>query len=200
MLIIGLTGGIGSGKSTVAHLFANLGVPIIDADIIAREITQPDQPAFAAIIKHFNECLLLPDGTLDRTALRKIIFKQPLERKWLENLLHPLIEHSIKKYIEGLTAPYCITVIPLLLEVSPYTFIDRILVIDAPENLQIERAMTRDSTDKTQIEAIMSTQINRQERLSKAQDIITNDGNLENLLPQVQKLHQFYLKLSHKEL
>lgn len=196
MFVVGLTGGIGSGKSTVAQLFAERGVPIIDADVISREITQPDSPAFLDIIDHFNQELLLEDGTLDRTKLRNIIFEDPNERRWLEELLHPLIRSEMNKRIKKITAPYCIAVIPLLLEVEFYSFINRILVVDAPENLQVDRVTARDKSQKAHVEAILKAQANRLDRLARAQDLIINDGNLEDLIPQVEKLHEKYLEMS----
>jgi dephospho-CoA kinase len=137
MLVVGLTGGIGSGKSTVANMFAALGVSVIDADVISREITQSGKPAFNSIIKHFGERLILPDGKLDRSQLRDIIFEDPKQRLWLENLTHPLIRDEMSRQIKNITAPYCIAVIPLLLEVEFYSFINRILVVDASEQKQI---------------------------------------------------------------
>lgn len=196
MLVIGLTGGIGSGKSTVAKLFAEHGVPVIDADQIARELTQPKQPALSKIIRHFGREILQKDGALDRTQLRKIIFHDPQQRGWLEKLLHPLIQRKIKEQIKTFSAPYCITVIPLLFEVKPYPFIDRILVVDTPEYLQIARITSRDKLAKPHIEAILETQVKRDHRLAEAHDIISNEGSLASLIPQVEKLHQFYLSLS----
>lgn len=184
MLVIGLTGGIGSGKSTVATLFANHGVPIIDADIVAREVTEPHEPALKHITTHFGDHLLLKDGQLDRTALRNIIFEQPNERIWLENLLHPIIRQRIEQQINRVAAPYCIVIIPLLFETGPYPFLNRILVIDAPENDQIERAASRDESAQSQIASILKTQATREERLKGADDIIINQGPLTNLPPR----------------
>ncbi|MCW5584393.1 MAG: dephospho-CoA kinase, partial [Gammaproteobacteria bacterium] len=161
MLVIGLTGGIGSGKSTVANLFAEQGVPVIDADVIAREITAPNKPAFSSIVKHFGQSILNPDGTLDRTKLRQIIFHNPKQRLWLEKLLHPQIRNEMQQQIAKMTAPYCIAVIPLLLEVEFFSFINRILVVDAPESAQIRRVMLRDHMSQPDIEAILKTQAPR---------------------------------------
>ncbi|OGT38868.1 MAG: dephospho-CoA kinase [Gammaproteobacteria bacterium RIFCSPHIGHO2_12_FULL_38_14] len=199
MLIIGLTGGIGSGKSTVAHLFAAKNVPIIDADIIARELTQKNEPAFLEIVLHFNKDILHEDGNLDRIKLRNIIFNQPKERLWLENLLHPLIQNEIVKQIKKISAPYCIVVIPLLLEVEPYEFIDRVLVIDTLEHLQIKRVRERNQMKESQIQAIMDSQVTRDYRRSKAHDLINNDGVLSDLIPQVDLLHEQYLKISKEK-
>jgi dephospho-CoA kinase len=195
MLVIGLTGGIGSGKSTVADLFADLGVPIIDADAKAREVTQPDKPAFLNIVKHFGDDILLSNGTLDRAKLRNIIFSDSKERLWLENLLHPLIREEMQHEINHLTGPYCIAVIPLLLEVEFYSFINRILVVDASLDAQIVRVMTRDKMNKLAVEAILKTQATRVDRKARAQDIIINDGTLADLIPQVEKLHEKYSKM-----
>jgi dephospho-CoA kinase len=195
MLVVGLTGGIGSGKTTVASLFADLGVPIIDADDVAKAVTQPDQPAFMDIIDHFDEELLKYDGTLDRAKLREVIFKHPEERQWLENLLHPLIIEEMQRRIKSLTNPYCIAVIPLLIETGPYPFIDRILIIDTPEHLQRERATSRDKAHPDHIQAIINAQSKRDHRISQAHDIITNDSVKDHLVPQVESLHLLYTRL-----
>src|SRR3990167_9153681 len=154
--VIALTGGIGSGKSTVAELFAKLGTPIIDADLIARELTHIDQSAYKDIVNHFNEKQILKaDQTLNRNKLREIIFEDQKERQWLENLLHPLIQEKIADEIKKVSAPYCIVVIPLLFEVTPYNFIDRILVVDSPEEQQIARVIARDKTNSALIKKIL---------------------------------------------
>ncbi|MBV9576665.1 MAG: dephospho-CoA kinase [Gammaproteobacteria bacterium] len=196
MLVIGLTGGIGSGKSTVAELFRQHHVPIIDADVIAREVTQAGTPLLLQIAEHFGNEILLNNGSLDRAKLRQIIFHQPNQRLWLENLLHPIIREEMQQKINKLSSPYCIAMIPLLLEVEFYSFINRILVIDAPEQLQIERTALRDKAQKSQIEIILKAQAKREYRLAHAQDIIINDGKIEDLIPQVEKLHQEYLKMA----
>lgn len=196
MLVIGLTGGIGSGKTTVANLFAEHGVPIIDADVIAREITQPHEKAYEAIVRHFGHQIILPSDQLDRAQLRKIIFAQTRERRWLENLLHPIIRDKIEQRIHLIDAPYCITVIPLLLEVTPYSFIDRILIIDTPEIQQIDRVIKRDKIEKETVYAILESQIAREERLTQADDVIINDGSLADLETQVTNLHAKYIQLA----
>ncbi|TAK79235.1 MAG: dephospho-CoA kinase [Gammaproteobacteria bacterium] len=196
MLVIGLTGGIGAGKSTVAQLFADRGVPLIDADLIARKVAEPNTPAFTAILNHFGEAALTKNGTLDRAKLRHIIFTDTDQRCWLEDLLHPLIRDEIEKRIKEIKAPYCIAVIPLLLEVKPYHFIDRILIVDSPESLQLERAAARDKSERAYIEAIVKTQVDRQHRLAQAHDVIVNDGNIADLIPQVESLHQQYLTMA----
>lgn len=196
MYVVGLTGGIGSGKSTVTNLFAKRGVPIIDADVVARDLTEPGKPAFYEITQHFSHYNLIKDGKLDRAKLRHLIFQDQTERMWLENILHPLIRKEIERELSRLTAVYSIVVIPLLFEVKPYSFLNRILVVDAPLNAQIERASTRDNTTRQHIESIINTQIAREDRTARAHDVIINDGKLTDLEPQVQKLHDMYLKLS----
>lgn len=199
MLIIGLTGGIGSGKSTVARLFADKGIPVIDADIIARNVTEAGEPALTAIAEHFGVNVIMKDGNLDRPKLRTIIFQDPNERQWLEQLLHPLIRDKITQQLATLSAannkaPYCIIVIPLLLETASYSFIDRILVVDTPEHIQIVRVSTRDQALAATAKAIIDTQLAREERLKQADDVIVNDGTHADLTPQVDKLHDQYSK------
>lgn len=196
MLVIGLTGGIGSGKTTVSNLFAKHNVPIIDADIIARDITKPGNEAYNKIIAHFGNAVIKPDGYLDRAGLRRIIFADDSERKWLEGLLHPIIRKRIADEIKKLHAPYSIVVIPLLHEVTPYPFINRILVVDTDEGTQIKRVIARDNTSEQQVRSILRTQLKREERRLKSDDVIINDGHIGELSAKVAKLHKFYLKLS----
>lgn len=198
MMKIGLTGGIGSGKSTVAQLFSELGIPVIDADVIAREVVMPGAKALTKIVEHFGSTILTTNGELDRQQLRQKVFSDSKERKWLEQLLHPLILEEMKSRAEQLHGDYCLLVIPLLLEIAPYEIIDRILVVDIPEELQIIRAQQRDNTNAAQIDAIIKTQVNRLQRLAVADDVIHNDGNLADLKKQVLELHQFYLDLIKK--
>lgn len=192
MLIVGLTGGIGAGKSAVADLFAKHGAPIIDADAIARQLTLPDQPAYLDIIDHFEENILQANGSLDRAKLRAIIFHHPEERLWLEGLLHPLIRQEIKTQLEGLNAPYCIVVIPLLSNLEHYTFLDRVLVVDAPVSEQIKRVEKRDKMSIEQINTILKTQLSREERVLLADDVIMNDNTPDSLNHQVERLHRIY--------
>lgn len=196
MMIIGLTGGIGSGKSTVADLFAKHGIPIIDADQIARDLTLPNQPALNAIAKHFGLHFLNQDGTLDRRQLRTLVFNDKTARHWLESLLHPLIQDEIRKKIKLLSADYCIAVIPLLLETGNYPFIDRVLVIDTDIDLQIDRVMKRDHSTAIDVQAMINTQINSRERLIRADDIIINRGHIDTLVEQVNLLHEKYTNCS----
>lgn len=196
MLVIGLTGGIGSGKSTVARLFAEKGVTIIDTDQLARDITLPGQEALAKIIEKFGKGILLPDKTLDRSQLRKIVFTDLHKRQWLEQLLHPLIRAETQRRIESATSPYCMVVIPLLLETKPNPLVKRILVVDLPEEQQLLRAHLRDQLPEKEISAIMRSQVTREQRLAAADDVIDNHGTLAELIPQVEKLHQSYCNSS----
>jgi dephospho-CoA kinase len=196
MFVVGLTGGIGSGKSTVAALFAELGVPIIDADVIARELTTPATFAFSLIVKHFGQTILQPNGSLDRRKLRLLIFADTQQRLWLEQLLHPLILEAMQQQIAQLHTPYCIAVIPLLLEVASFSFINRILVVDTPEAEQIKRVSARDHLTPSEVDAILKTQTTREIRHAKAHDILSNDGSLEALITKVQQLHIQYLQMS----
>lgn len=198
MLVVGLTGGIGSGKSTVAKLFADKGVRVIDTDQLARDLTQLNQPAFKKIIEKFGTALLNEDGTLNRAALRKIVFADPEKRMWLEKLLHPFIRMEIKRQIKINHSPYCIVMIPLLLETKPNPLIQRILVVDATEEQQIERAHTRDKLSIEEIKTIMQSQVKRDQRLAAADDIIDNAGQPEGLTSQVNKLHEFYLSIAKR--
>ncbi len=195
MLVVGLTGGIGSGKSTVATLFAKHGIPIIDADLIARSLTQPHQPAWEKILEHFGPTFLKPDQTLDRQKLREHIFNHPTHRYWLETLLHPLISQQIKNELEKIHAPYCLVVIPLLVETGPYHFIKHILVVDTPEETQILRLKTRDQAKAEDLQKIIATQANREKRLAAADEVVHNTGSLKDLQMQVEHLHRLYLSM-----
>lgn len=195
MLVIGLTGGIGSGKSLVCELFKRLGVPIIDADVIAKSLTQPDMPAFQQICAHFGDHVL-SQKTLDRQKLRKIIFRDAQERAWLEGLLHPMITAEMQRQLSLIHAPYCLLAIPLLLEVAPYTFIDRILVIDSHDETRIARVMQRDQISREAVCAMMATQVTQAERLQRADDILENNGDIVQLEKKVKVLHEQYMALS----
>lgn len=196
MLIIGLTGGIGCGKSTVANLFAEHGITVIDSDQLSRDITQPGTPALKKIIHRFGNTIIHHDGKLNRAALRKIIFSNEEDRIWLEQLLHPLIRKEMQSRIMHAPSPYSIIVVPLLFETKRNPLINRVLVIDTPVEEQIRRALVRDNSTIEDVAAILKTQVSRETRLAKADDIIYNHGLFEELSPQVNKLHQFYLTLS----
>ena len=195
MLVIGLTGGIGSGKTAVCQLFEKLGIPIIDADVIAHELTQADQPAVQKIIDVFGPNLLDNKGALDRTKLRQIVFSDPDKRFELESILHPLVLVEIHTRIQAMDTPYCVICIPLLLETDMTENIDRVLVVDAPEELQISRTQERDNLTSDEIHQIMSAQTSRSQRLDAANDVITNDSDMANLEKQVTVLHNRYLEL-----
>lgn len=194
-LTIGLTGGIGSGKSVVATLFKQHGVTVIDADDIAKKVVEPGRPALLDIKAHFGEDYLL-DGKLNRTRLREHIFNLPEEKKWLENLLHPLIRQEMLDEINAATTPYCIVVIPLLIENHPHPLIKRILVVDTDESRQIQRTLSRDKTSEESVKKILEAQASREERLRLADDVIVNTSDLQSLEAQVAALHKKYLALS----
>ena len=195
-LIIGLTGGIGSGKSEASKRFAERGILIVDADIVAREAVEPNSFALKQISDHFGKDILNASGELNRSKLRAIIFSTPSEKIWLESLLHPIINASIRQQLANASSAYAILASPLLLETKQFELVDRILVIDVDEQLQIERASQRDNNKPGQIKAIMQTQLSRQERCVRADDIILNNGNIAALDEQVEKLHQLYLTLA----
>lgn len=198
---VGLTGGIGSGKTTVANAFAKLGVPIIDADQIAHDITNPEKPAYQKIIAHFGKSILQPNNAIDRKKLRELIFNQPTERQWLENTLHPLIRSEMKKIISTITSPYCICVIPLLAESTGIDFIDRVLVVNASLEKQISRAQLRDKATAEQIKKMINAQAHQTKRLKIADDIIQNeDDNIASLDMQIHSLHQQYLSLAKQNM
>ncbi|MCX8663050.1 dephospho-CoA kinase [Gilliamella sp. B2911] len=191
--IVALSGGIASGKSTIAHLFAQLGVPIIDADIIARQVVEVGTPALEQITKHFSQEILLENGELDRGQLREIIFNNDHERLWLNNLLHPIIAQETQKQFAQQTNPYVIWVVPLLIENNLHQLADRVLMIDIPEALQLERLINRDRISESLAKKMIATQVCLTDRLAFADDIIVNDGDLESLKIQVDNLHKQYL-------
>lgn len=193
--ILGLTGGIGSGKSAAAQCFVDLGVHLVDADNAARWVVEPGRPALAQIAEHFGPSVLQADGTLNRSPLRELIFKDPQQRVWLESLLHPLIREEIRQYLARAESAYAILVSPLLLETSQHQMVQRVLVIDVPESVQIERTVVRDKTNEEQVRAILKAQASRKERLSRADDVIVNDRDPAWLKSEVERLHHFYLTL-----
>jgi dephospho-CoA kinase len=197
--IVGLTGGIGCGKSTVTALFANLGVQFVDADIVAREVVQPGQPCYQAIVQQFGAEIRNADQSLNRSTLRERIFSNAADKQWLEQLLHPAIRQQLVAQLAALTSPYALLVAPLLLENKLQYLVQRVLVIDLPASLQLSRAMARDNASAQQISAIMAAQISRSERLKLADDIITNDSTLAELAPRVAALHQQYLQLAAQQ-
>ena len=196
-LVVGLTGGIGSGKTTVANGFGKLGIPLIDADLIARELVEPGQAALEEICAVFGPGCLSADGRLDRTRIQQQIFADKALRLRLEAILHPEIRKRIKALIADIRTSYCIVVIPLLLETGQDDLVDRILVIDAPEEEQIKRVAARDKLSHNAIIRVMHTQADRETRLASADDIIVNNSDLETLTSQIQSLHHRYLELSN---
>ncbi|MEX2334423.1 MAG: dephospho-CoA kinase [Pseudohongiella sp.] len=194
--VVGITGGIGSGKTAATDAFAALGITVVDADLVSRDVVRPGTPALTEIARHLGKEFLLADGNLDRRALRELIFRDPATKKWLEALLHPLIRQEIVMQLQHSKSPYTLLSSPLLLETDQQTLCNRVLVIDAPESLQLERTMARDNSSADTIKAIMASQFNRQQRLDKADDIIVNDGDLTALQSAVQTLHKTYLEIS----
>ncbi|OCG42315.1 dephospho-CoA kinase [Gilliamella sp. Bif1-4] len=191
--VVTLSGGIASGKSTIADLFAKLGVPIVDADIIARQVVQAGSYAFNQIVKHFSQEILLTNGELDRSQLREIIFNNDHERLWLNDLLHPIIQQETQKQIAMQSTTYLIWVVPLLIENNLHIWADRVLIIDTSLSLQLERLVKRDNISESLAKKMIQSQVSLKKRLSYADDIIVNDGNLLSLTTQVNLLHQQYL-------
>lgn len=198
--IVALSGGVASGKSTVANLFAQLGVPIIDADIIARQVVKKGSLALQKIVDHFGDEVLLPSGELNRSQLREIIFNNEDERMWLNQCLHPLIQQETQQQITQSKAPYIIWVVPLLIENNLQANANRILIIDTPPEVQINRLRRRDNIDENLAKNMLLSQINNIERISYADDIITNKTEASALVSQVNDLHKKYLTLSQDSL
>jgi dephospho-CoA kinase len=194
--IVGLTGGIGSGKTTVANLFADLGITLVDADIVARQVVEPNSSGLQQIIQHFGADICMADGSLYRSKLRDIIFNQPEQRDWLNNLLHPMIRNAMLQQVKNAVSDYVILVVPLLFENGLDKLVNTTLVVDISPELQISRTSKRDNVASTQVEQIIQSQISRQQRLSKADDIVDNQGELNVLRDKVALLHHKYLKLA----
>lgn len=195
-LRVGLTGGIASGKTMVSRLFAARGVPVIDTDELAREVVEPGTAGLAAIRERFGAQVIGPDGRLDRRALRELVFRSPDARRDLEAITHPRIRALLEQRSAAAGGPYQILVIPLLVESGRRTAVDRVLVVDCPESLQLERLMRRDGSSRGQAEAILAAQASRAERLAAADDVIRNDGDPAALDAAVAALHQRYLGLA----
>ena len=195
MLRVGLTGGIASGKSTVARLFADLGAAIVDTDVIAREVVAPGEPGLEAVVAEFGAAVLTPGGELDRGSLRRIVFRDAARRQALEAILHPLIRARTLRAISLLDVPYALLVVPLLLETGFAELVDRILVVDCPEAVQRQRLMRRDRADAAEVEAILAAQLDRGSRLARADDVIDNGGSLAATRAQVATLHARYVDL-----
>lgn len=199
MKIVGLTGGIGSGKSTVVRLFGELGVHWVDADNVAREVVEPGTPALANIADHFGGDILTDEGNLDRARLRQIIFETPEERTWLEALLHPVIREELirqlapENSLSSYPLPYVLLVSPLLFETDQHNLTNHCLVVDVPVAVQIERTISRDNNTQEQVERIIAAQMPREQRLAKADSIIDNSRSMDDVQRSVQALHNEFL-------
>lgn len=195
-LIVGLTGGIGSGKTAASDYLAQKGITVVDSDVIAREVVEPEQPAWLAIRDHFGPEAILPSGELNRSWLRDRVFQQPSERNWLEQQTHPAIRALTIQRLNHSQSPYAILASPLLFESGQDALVNRTLIIDVPEELQVERSCQRDTNSPEQIRRIIQSQISRDQRRNRANDIVDNSGNLPHLWLQLDQLHQQYLQLS----
>ncbi|EON93932.1 dephospho-CoA kinase [Marinobacter lipolyticus SM19] len=195
MAVIGLTGGIGSGKSTVARMFGALGVHWVDADDVARQVVEPGTPALTRIAEHFGADILQADGSLDRARLRTIVFEQPEERAWLEGLLHPVIREELIRQLHpaDYSLPYVLLVSPLLLETDQHQLVEKVVVVDVPVEVQLSRTMARDDNDKAQVERIIAAQMPREKRLQKADEVVDNNEVLSNVERQVGELHKKFM-------
>jgi dephospho-CoA kinase len=193
LLTIGLTGGIGSGKTVASDHFARLGAEVIDTDLLSRELVEPGQPALDEIVAHFGTGVLDAEGRLDRAALRARVFTDAVERRALEQILHPRIRAAMLERAAASKKPYVVFVIPLLMETGQQSLVDRVLLIDAPETLQRERAAARDGVDQAEIDRILAAQTDREARRRHADDIVVNDGDLAKLYEQIERLHRNYL-------
>lgn len=196
MFRVALTGGIASGKSAVAALFTAHGVPVVDSDVIAREVVAPGSPALEAIRRRFGDGVLQADGSLDRRALREQVFAEPAARRDLEAITHPAIRARMQAWSQTAVGPYQIHMIPLLIEGGGRRDFDRVLVVDCPEALQVQRVMQRDGVDEISARNVLAAQASRAERLSIADDVIVNDGDRDKLSIEVDALHRRYLQLS----
>jgi dephospho-CoA kinase len=199
MFVVGVTGGIGSGKTAATNAFAALGITIVDADIASRKAVEPGSIALQKISEHFGTNILLSDGSLDRANLRRIIFSDAAEKTWLEQLLHPLIAAEVQHQLQAATSPYVVFVSPLLTESGQNEFCDRVLVIDASEEMQMQRTIQRDNNTPEQVQRIIASQASREYRLQFADDVIENTGSLAYLIQQVAALHTRYLQLAREK-
>lgn len=199
MLLIGLTGGIASGKTLVSNAFAALGVPVIDADILAREVVEPGSRGLGELTEYFTTAILTSKGELDRKALREIIFTNPPDRKVVDNILHPLIRERSDSEIDRYRtqgANYIVYAVPLLVETQQHERFDRILLVDVPVEIQLSRILDRDTTSEEQARAIIAAQATREQRQAVATDIIVNDGSIDDVIRQVKELHDMYSRLA----
>ena len=192
-MIIGLTGGIGSGKTAVSDCFEKLGIVIVDADLASRVVVEKGKPCLAKISERFGQVILKESGELDRAKLREIIFNSDEEKDWLESLLHPAIARQIKDELKASTSPYTVLVSPLLLETNQKDFCDKVLVVDVPVETQVERTLKRDGVSEEQVKSIIKAQVSRQKRLEHADEVIVNDSTFGILQLAVKKLHQQFI-------
>ena len=199
LLRIGLTGGIGSGKTTVKNFFDELGAPTVDADEISHRITKPGHTAFDEVVALFGKESLDETGNLDRKRLRALIFDEPDLKQKLEAIIHPRVRAQIRDFTDRVDYPYCIICIPLLLETGAQSTVDRVLVVDAPEELQVARVSRRDNAEERQTRSIIRSQAGREQRLNAAHDIIVNDGNINDLKAQVENLHERYMMMGPQQ-
>ncbi|MFM5509558.1 dephospho-CoA kinase [Aeromonas rivipollensis] len=200
MYVVAITGGIGSGKTTVANQFAALGIEVVDADLIARDVVAPGTPALAAITNHFGPEILTEQGLLDRRALRERIFSDPAAKSWLNALLHPIIRSEMLRQCAAASSPYCLLVVPLLVENRLTELADRVLVIDVDEATQIERTCRRDGVSREQAQAILASQASRSERLAMADDVLDNQsGTTETIQERILALHETYLAFASQQ-
>ncbi|MFM4857458.1 dephospho-CoA kinase [Aeromonas hydrophila] len=200
MYVVAITGGIGSGKTTVANQFAELGIEVVDADVIAREVVEPGTPALAAIAAHFGSEVITPDGQLDRRRLRERVFTDPQAKGWLNALLHPLIRTEMQRQCAAARSPYCLLVVPLLVENRLTALANRVLVIDVDEATQIERTCRRDRVSREQAQAILAAQASRAERLAAADDVLDNqNGTPEAIKSRILALHETYLAFASQQ-
>lgn len=197
MFVVGLTGGIGSGKTAASDYLASKGITVVDADLASRVIVSPGQAALAAIETRFGNGVIAADGTLDRRALRDIVFADDAARRDLEAITHPAIGAEIMRQLQSSTSPYTVLVSPLLLETSQHQLTNRVLLVDVPETVQVQRTQARDEVPASQVEAIIAAQMSRAEKQQKADDIVVNDGTLEDLHRQLDQLHTHYLEMAH---
>ncbi len=195
--VVGVSGGIGSGKTTVTNAFAKLNVDIIDADVIARDVVAPGTKGLRAIVDKFGSQILDQGQCLNRRALREIIFSDEQAKSWLNELLHPLIRQETLRQTIDATSAYCMLSVPLLVENGSYKNVDRVLIVDVPESIQLTRSMARDKAEEALIKSIMASQASRQQRLEVADDVIDNSGNESELTKQVLALHQRYLHFAN---
>jgi dephospho-CoA kinase len=197
--VVGVSGGIGSGKSTVTDLFMEYGIDVIDADEIAKQVVEPGKPAFIRIVDKFGESILDTSGNLDRAKLRSIVFQDEPSKNWLNQLLHPAIRQQMLLQTQQSQSAYCLLSVPLLVENKLYEQVDSVLIVDVNEESQLQRAVKRDQSNEQQIRAIMRAQVTREQRLTVADHVIDNNGTPDLLAAQVAKLHHLYLQLSHNK-